>query len=290
MKKHLSKFLLLSCLLFFSCTKQSIDSVEKSNVQEQLKNVGKVHNETLYKIFTKLKSDATLRKSMKAGMFARSSQVEGEFYNTVINTTAEEILDVYTDYSTNYQNDYAYAVNDMKTFVFGFYYGQIDPIYDSTFNDVAPLSSELETAVNNLKAKIDNAPDVQTIKNIIQAEYQNVNNLSNEIDRFAFEGTLNVGLSSADYWSENLDDWYALLLPDDQIVNLRQVDGVQVLKDALWGDMGGFVRGAIKGAVRGVWGGIQSAAVAGLVTGAYQGIVGSAGGAIEGTIRSWLGW
>ena len=240
-------------------------------------------------MFTKLKENPSLLKNVRAKKNRRLTTDDAAYYEQVMNTTTEEIIREYEEYVDDPTLAYTYTIDDMKTYVFGFYYGQIDPVYNVTFDDVAPLSPELQAAVDNVMSQVAAAPDVQSIKNIFYNEMSNISSLSTQIDKFAFEGMLQIGIASTDYWNENLDDWYALLRPEDQLV-FRQINGVQALKDALWGDMGGFVRGAIKGAVRGVWGGIQSAAVAGLVTGAYQGVVGSAGGAIEGAIRSWLGW
>jgi hypothetical protein len=200
--------------IFSACTKHnsvSETSIRRTNdeIKAIVSKLGEQHNVALNKILLGLKKAYTQQVSVNS-MGARKdffNPNDQEPYDFIINTATQEAM-------TNFaylQPSETYAIDYIKTYVFGYEYGQIQPDYNHRWNEDNIMSSQLENLMWQVKDAIQNSVDrYQTLDALQTLLDNNLNVIADEDERIAFAGAIEIGKSSCNYWYDNVDQWIDL--------------------------------------------------------------------------------
>jgi hypothetical protein len=149
---------------------------------------------------------------------------------------------------------------------------------------------------------IDDIPQLQS--QLAQYRDNNLSLLSNDAEKLALVGGINVAIASLDFWNDNYDEWMSVFGNSNTGSSLISINATKInsetpikkvnkissgtLKGIVMGDAYGALKGIIRGAMRGAIFGIQSAVVSGLAGGLIQGVIYSAEGGLIGALVDWL--
>jgi hypothetical protein len=279
--------MVISIVTIIGCNKKSndlqVDNQNKLSDKEILSlfaKIGSQHNAALSNVLNKLK---TLKNSKSPqGLLQQrntNAQTELETYETIISSVTDDAI-----VNFNYLSpDSLYTTDQIKTYVFGYNFGQIDSIYNHKWNEGITISPTLDNLVNQIEAIIQSSTTKEeTIASLQSLLDNNLSSLTDQNEKMGFVGAIEIGKSSAEYWYSNISDWTATY-PDfgqrDNPFNglaARQTSG-QIIKDAVLDDIKGGLGGIVRGAIKGVVFGVQSAAASALYHGFVYGVSASAG-------------